>query len=252
MVAQASSFWRQLINQLPEIKRGSPKQRNLKRFSEPGSILGLLTIIVAMLFWNWKLLLAMVLGITVMTLVYSIPKWNWQLSWSQIRRFLTSTNSRLALAVASGGIATVVTYMAATIWVDSPNPWIAAGVIFQGVGTLLTLILLVWQIFSIQGNREEDYLDELLSKLTETDPLKRLIAVRQLTKFIARKQVDAVIKQDVLQCLQLLLSQEEEVGIREAALNSLQTLDESKVLLSSSAKPLVPILKKVNQEIISK
>ncbi|MBD2292289.1 armadillo-type fold-containing protein [Anabaena sphaerica FACHB-251] len=248
-MTQASSSWRQLFKQLPEIKTGSPKQRKLKRFSEPGTILGFLTIIVAMLFWNWKLLLALAVGIGVMLIAYSIPKWNWQISWLEIRRFLNSANVRLALAVASGGVATLITYMAAAIWVDSPSLWMAVGTIVQGFGTLLTLVLLVWQIFNFQENREEDYLEQLLNNLTETDPLKRLLAVRQLTKFITRKQADASVKQNVVECLQLLLSTEEEAIIREAALNSLQTLDGLQMLLSTSNKPLVPISTKVKHEV---
>ncbi|TAF06963.1 MAG: armadillo-type fold-containing protein [Nostocales cyanobacterium] len=245
-MTKASSFWRQLINQLPEIKTGSPKQRKLKLLSEPGSLLGFLTIIVAMLLWNWKLLLALAVGIGIMLVAYSIPKWNWQISWLEIRRFLNSANSRLALAVASGGIATFITYIAAAIWVDSPSAWMAVGAIVQGFGTLLTLVLLVWQIFSCQENREEEYLEQLFNNLTETDPLKRLLAVRQLTKFINRQIVNASVKQDVIKCLQLLLSREEEAVIREAALNSLQTLDGSQILLSSNAQPLVPISTKVS------
>ncbi|WP_016950178.1 hypothetical protein [Anabaena sp. PCC 7108] len=249
-MAQASSSWRQLINRLPEIKIGSPKRQTLQRISEPGSILAFITIFVAMLFWNWKLLLALTIGIGVMILAYSIPRWNWQLSWLQTQRFLNSTNIRLALAVASGGIATFITYMTAAIWVDSPSHWIATGMIVQGLGTLLTLILLVWQIFSLQANQEQDRLDQLLKNLIETDPLKRLIAVRQLTKFITRKQVDTSVKSEVIQCLQLLLSQEKETVIREAALNSLQSLEGLQVLLSSNAKPFVPVSAKVKQEII--
>ncbi|MBK1987180.1 armadillo-type fold-containing protein [Sphaerospermopsis aphanizomenoides BCCUSP55] len=248
-MAQAVSPWRQLINQLPEIKTGSPKQRNLKRFYEPGSILAFLTIIVAMLLWNWKLLLALAVGILVMLIAYSIPKWNWRLNWLEIRKFLTSANIRLALAVASGGIATVISYIAAAIWVDSPSPWLAVGAIVQGLGTLLTLVLLVWQIFNLQVNREEDYLDELLNNLAETDSLKRLLAVRQLTKFITRKQVDPSVQEEVVECLRLLLSREEEVVIREAALNSLQTLDKLPISASNLGKPLAPISQKVKQEI---
>nr|WP_242039570.1 armadillo-type fold-containing protein [Anabaena sphaerica] len=202
-----------------------------------------------MLFWNWKLLLALAVGIGVMLIAYSIPKWNWQISWLEIRRFLNSANVRLALAVASGGVATLITYMAAAIWVDSPSLWMAVGTIVQGFGTLLTLVLLVWQIFNFQENREEDYLEQLLNNLTETDPLKRLLAVRQLTKFITRKQADASVKQNVVECLQLLLSTEEEAIIREAALNSLQTLDGLQMLLSTSNKPLVPISTKVKHEV---
>jgi amino acid permease len=238
-VVQASSSWRQLINQFPEIKIGSPRQRNLKRFFESGSILGFLIIIVAMLFWNWKLLLALAVGILVMLVAYSIPQWNWQLSWLEIRRFLNSANIRLALAVTSGGIATVISYIAAEIWVDSPSHWLAVATIVQGVGTLLTLILLVWQIFSLQGNREEEYFDQLLNNLTETDSLKRLLAVRKLAKFSTRKEVNLSVQKEVVECLGLLLSREEEVVIREAALNSLQTLDALQMIISRSSKPPV-------------
>jgi hypothetical protein len=238
-VVQASSSWRQLINQFPDFKVGSQKQRNLKRFSEPGSIFGFLTIVVTMLFWNWKLLLALAVGILVMLVAYSIPKWNWQLSWLEIRRFLNSANSRLALAVTSGGIATVISYIAAEIWVDSPSHWLAVATIVQGVGTLLTLVLLVWQIFSLQGNREEEYFEQLLNNLTATDSLKRLIAVRQLAKFSTRKQVNPSVQKEVVECLGLLLSREEEAVIREAALNSLQTLDGLQMLVSSSRKSLL-------------
>jgi amino acid permease len=238
-VVQASSSWRQLINQFPEIKIGSPRQRNLKRFFESGSILGFLTIIVAMLFWNWKLLLALAVGILVMLVAYSIPKWNWQLSWLEIRRFLNSANIRLALAVTSGGIATVISYIAAEIWVDSPSHWLAVATIVQGMGTLLTLILLVWQIFSLQGNREEECFDQLLNNLTETDSLRRLLAVRKLAKFSTRKEVNFSVQKEVVECLGLLLSREEEVVIREAALNSLQTLDALQMIISSSSKPPV-------------
>jgi hypothetical protein len=248
-VSQASSSWRHLINQLPEIKTGRPKQQKLKRFSEPGSILGLLTIIVAMLLWNWKLLLALAVGIGVMLAAYSIPKWNWQISWLEIRKFLNSPNSRLVLAVTSGAIATFITYLAAAIWVESPSHWLAIGAIFQGLGTLLTLVLLAWQIFNIQGNREEDHLEQMLNNLTETDPLERLLAVRQLTKFVTRKQFDVSVQQDVVNCLQLLLTKEEETVVREAALNSLQTLDGLQVLVTNNAKPLVPISKKIKQEV---
>ncbi|WP_348535393.1 armadillo-type fold-containing protein [Komarekiella delphini-convector] len=244
-MTQASSFWRQLINQipnwsLPEFKtgKGATKQRTIKRFSQPGSVLGFLSIFIAMLLWNWKLLLALLIGVGVMLFVYSMQGWNWQLRWLEIRRFLNGSNRRLALAVGSGGLATVSTYMAAAIWVDSHSPWIAAVAIVQGVGTLLTLFLLAWQIVSLHGSQEEDYLEQLLINLTETDPLKRLIALRQLTKFITRKQVDASSQQNVVECLQLLLRQEKETVIREAAFESLQALDSLQSLPSSTAVPL--------------
>lgn len=251
-MVKASSFWQQLINQdlnwsLPEFKTGSPRQRTFKPFSGPGGMLTFLTIVVAMLLWNWKLLLALLLGVGVMLLVYSMQEWDWQSRWSEIYKFFNSPNRRLALAVSSGGIATLTTYMAAAIWVDSNSPWIAAGTIVQGLGTLLTLILLVWQIVNFYGNREEDHFDRLLLDLTAQDPLKRLIAIRQLTKFITRRKIDHRVQQDAIQCLQLLLSREEEAVIREAAFDSLQALDHLQVV-SSPMTPLGLVKSKVKSQ----
>ncbi|MTJ07222.1 armadillo-type fold-containing protein [Anabaena sp. UHCC 0204] len=249
-MAQASSSWRQLINQILEIKTGRPKQRIFQQFSEPGFLLGLLTVIVAMLLWSWQLLLALVVGIGIMVFTYSVQKWNFQLHWVEIRKLISSTNSRLAYSVVIGGIATVITYLASAIWVDSQSPWLAAGTIIQGMGTLLTLILLVWQIFSFQGNREEDYLDKLLNNLTEKDPLKRFIAMRQLNKLINRQHIDTTLQKDVVECLQLLLSQEKEVRIREVALDCLQNLDEFQILKPINTKVFVPVSAKAKNKVL--
>ncbi|WP_353930767.1 armadillo-type fold-containing protein [Okeanomitos corallinicola TIOX110] len=248
-MSQASSYWHKFIKQLPEIKVESPKQQKFNRFYEPGNMLGVLTVIVAMLLWNWKLLLALIVGIGVMLIAYSIPKWNWQISWSETRKLLNSPKIRLALAVISGGITTFMTYMAIAIWLDSPTIWIAIGAMVQGLGTILTLILLVWQIFNFQEHKEEDNLQQLLNNLTETDPLKRLLAVRQLNKLISRKNVDDSVQQDVVNCLKILLVREEETVIREAVLTSLQGLDSLQNLVSSHAKPLATIPQKVKQEV---
>ncbi|OUL18841.1 armadillo-type fold-containing protein [Nostoc sp. RF31YmG] len=255
-MTQALSSWQQLINQLsnwslPDLKTGASKQRNFKRFSGPGGILGFLTIIVAMLLWNWKLLLALLIGVGVMLSVYSMQKWDWQQRWSKMQRFFNGPNRKLVLAVSTGGIATFTTYIAAAIWFDSNSPWIATGVIVQGLGTVLTLILLVCQIVNFYGTREEDHFDRLLNNLTESDPLKRLIAVRQLTKLIGRKRVDASVQQNVVQCLQLLLTREEEAVIREAAFESLQILDSSQIPPSSTAGIFIPVSTKLKSRIPS-
>ncbi len=234
-MAQASSSWQQLINQLPNwllptFKTGSPKQRTFKGFSGSGGILWFLAIAFTMLLWNWKLLLALLAGIGVMLLVYSMQEWDWQRRWLEINKLINSPNRRLVLAIGSGGIATLSTYMASAIWVDSRSPWMASGAIAQGLGTLLTLILLAWQIINLHASREEGRIERLLLNLTEVDPLKRLIAVRQLTKLITRQRVDVSVQQDAIECLQLLLSREQEGMIREAAFESLQVLDRLPVL----------------------
>ncbi|MCC5638097.1 hypothetical protein LC593_20105 [Nostoc sp. CHAB 5844] len=252
-MAKASSSLQQLINQipnwsLPAFQPGSPKQQNFKPFSSPASVLASLTIVVAMLLWNWKLLLALVVGVGFMLITYSTQQWNWQLRWAEIQKFLNGPNRRLVLAVGSGGLATINTYIAAAIWVDAHSRWIATGAILQGLGTLLTLVLLLWQILSRYTNQEQNIFEQLLINLTEQDPLKRLIAVRRITKFISRQPVNAALQQEVIQCLQLLLTKEEEAVIQEAAFESLQTLDKLQNLPSSTATPLKPAKLKVQTQ----
>jgi len=178
-----------------------------------------------MLFWNWKLLLATVVGILVMVLVYWMQEWNWQVHWSDLRRFLKGSNRQLTLAACSGSVATLSTYMAVSIWIDSDSPWIAAGAILQGLGTLFTLILLAWQIISWQVSRQEAQVDQLLTDLTDIDPLKRIIAVRQLTRLLTHAQLDQATQRTVADYLRLLLSREQESVIREAVLDGLLALD---------------------------
>lgn len=250
-MAQASSSWQQLLNQLANwsllFKTERATLQRIKQWQEPGSYLGFLTIVIAMLLWNWKLLLAIFVGVGVMVLVYSMQRWDWRSHMLKIRKLFNSPNRRLALSVTSGGIATLSTYMAAAIWVDSNSPWIAALSILQALGTLLTIILLVWQIVSFYGIREEEQLDGLLLTLTEQDPLKRLIAVRRLTKFVTNKRIESSVKQNIVECLRLLISREEEVMIREAAFESLQALDLVEQISSTPATPLKPLSVKVKQ-----
>jgi len=226
---------------MAKVKGRAFKQVYLYRFRGPGGWLVGLTGIVAMLFWNWKLLLATGAGVLVMLMVYLMQEWDWQRYWSSFRRYFTGSNQQLTLAVGSGGIATLSTYMAVSIWIDSDSSWIATGAILQGFGTLATLILLVWQILSRQAGRNAVNRDQMLHDLTDGDPLKRLLAVRQLTRWGTDHCVYPSENRIVAECFRLMLSRERESIIREAVLDGLQVLD-SKQILSKGTQPLqVPI-----------
>jgi len=234
-VAQASSLWQQLLNQLQSLSQETAnlrasKRLKLHRLKGPGGWLLSLTVVVAMLFWNWKLLLATSAGILVMLLVYLMQEWDWQVHWSDLRRFLNGSNRQLALAVGSGGMAALSTYMAASIWVESDSPWIAAGAILQGLGTLITLILLVWQIVSRQASRNETKLNGMLTNLTDSDPLKRLIAVRQLTHWGGETQLDPAQRRQIADYFYLMLNREQETVVRDAVLDGLQALGNPQVV----------------------
>lgn len=255
-MAKALSSWQQLITQmpnwlLPEVKTKALKRRNFQHVLESNSLLILLTILVAMWLWNWKLLLALLAGVGVMLSAYSMQKWDWRLRWLELQKLFNGTNRQLVIAVGSGGLATVSTYMAAAIMADSPSPWLAAGAIAQGLGTLLTIILLVWQLVKTYAGKEENDFEQLFLNLTEKDPLKRLVTLRRLTKIIKAQQISPELQRDITQCLQLLLTREEQPIVREAAFESLQALEPLQPLPSTPISPLKPLSTKLKAKVIS-
>ena len=230
-MAQASSWWQEFFNWLSlKVKSRGSKRLYPRRFRGPGGWLIVLTSIVAMLFWNWKLLLATSAGMLVMLLVYLMQEWNWQLYWSSLRQFFLGSNQELTIAVGCGGIATFGTYMALSVFVNGDTSWITASAILQGLGTLTILILLVGQILSHQGSRDETKLEQMFRDLTNTDPLKRLLAVQQLTSQGVDYRLRLSEKKQVRDCFRLMLSREPEAIIRDAILDALQVFDNSQRL----------------------
>lgn len=251
MANLASSYWQRFIKnnplrELPQLKTGA--MRRISQRKNPAQLLWFLTIVVAMLLWNPKLLFASGSGILVMLLVYSMPQWDWSNFVDNLRNYLQTTSGRIVLSVTSGAIACLGTYTGVTIWADAPNVWIGGGAIVQGIATVLVLILLARMLISLHQDRE-DKLERSLDNLTDTDPLKRLIGVRQLTK-LATDQLEPEEKKYVIECLQLLLTNESEAKIRDAAFDSLQALEPAEKLLPKSNRAtLIPISVKAKDRV---
>ena len=96
-MTQASSWLQQLLNWIESlllirVKGRSFKQLYFHHFRGSGGWLVFLTVVVAMLFWNWKLLLATGAGVLVMLLVYLMQEWDWLLYWSRVRQFFNGSN----------------------------------------------------------------------------------------------------------------------------------------------------------------
>ncbi|HEY9295939.1 MAG TPA: hypothetical protein VIQ31_06125 [Phormidium sp.] len=227
-MAQASSLWQQAVNQLPSSSLPEFQSRAFKSFSGKQSsslkfwLLGLI-VALTMMFSNWKLLLATTIGVLTMWLVYQLQFGNWQSYWSNLRRLLAGANRQLAVAVISGGFATLCSYVAIAIGADAQSSWITVGILLQALGTLAILGLLVWQIVAQQTKPDQTKLDQMLADLTHADPLKRLIAVRYLTSSV--KRFDSTNKIWITDYFRLMLSREEEAIIRDAVLDSLRLLE---------------------------
>ncbi|NEO28318.1 MAG: ATP synthase subunit I [Kamptonema sp. SIO4C4] len=175
-----------------------------------------------LLLWDWKLVLATSLGIGAMWSVYLLQGWDWQRLESRWRHFLQSRERRFIIAVGSGGLATFSTYLAASIWLHVENRWVATGLIFQGAGILLTLLVLAWRLLVRPSEQAEVQFDRLVLQLNDVDPLRRLILVRQLTKLVQKLGREQT--QQLCDYFQVMLTQEEDSRVRESLLMSLQSL----------------------------
>ncbi|MGL5059610.1 MAG: hypothetical protein ACRC62_06475 [Microcoleus sp.] len=179
-------------------------------------------------FMGPQLVLATGLGIGVMVLVYRSWSWDWQLLRSNLEQFWDRPNRRLVVASGSGAIATILAYMTLAIWADFESPWLAGNAILQNLGTIAIAVLLWRQAWRQSAAKEEAALDRILADLTDADPVKRLIAVRQIANLVDRPgfgKQSSIATSRTAECFRLMLSREPEVAVRNALIESLQTLD---------------------------
>jgi hypothetical protein len=227
-VAQVS-FWRKQLLLLLTAKptRTKHDRRSVSRQWRLNRS-GLLCLfgLVLLLFWNWQLLLATVAGIGIMVAVYALQGTNWQKYGLTLQRWLKSPQRPFTVAVGSGGLAALLTYMAAAIWSHAENRWLAAGAILQGIATLLTLTLLGWQLIARQDRNDERLFNLYLADLTDSDSLKRLIAIRQLTHLATKYRFDEGWRSQVKEYFSMMLAQEKHAIARDALLDSLHRLGE--------------------------
>ena len=242
-MSKASSGWKQLLEQL--LKKLSLQLKNQDWSKLSGRVFCLLGIALMWL-WNWKLLLATVIGIGLMLSSYSIQNHTWQQYrkkyWQKWQRFLTGSNRQLTIAVGTGSMGGFGTYLTASILADSENPWLTGGLILQGFGTLTTLVLLVWYLFKSKQQSTETTIEKLIGDLTHADPLKRLIAIRQLTRLVRNNNLSPEYYRQSIEYYRLMLSQPQVPAVRDALLDSLELLDSQKLsnyqLSNHQAQPL--------------
>jgi hypothetical protein len=230
-VAQATPLVNQVVRQLQgyslAILNSNPFRRWSDRLQKSWGWGASLAVLGVGIVWNWPLVLAVSLGGAVMVWVYlsrqgwwRLPKaWNWQQLWSRPNRSMT-------LAVASGGVATVGSYLAIAIWRES-HSWLATGIIIEGGMVLGVLLLMAWQRFdqSLDPTVSIDPISsKLLADLTDADPLKRLIAIRLLAQQAASSTLP-LSSADLSDCFRLMLNRETETVVCSALLDGLRQLN---------------------------
>jgi len=200
--------------------------------------------------YNWGLLLAIAMGIFSMVWVSRVQAQNWQWPSAARHALLQQANPRRLLTLAAGGAAAFSTYLATAVWQATHHPGIAVAVMGQGLGILGLLLLLGGQrcrrtqVPEVTCDRRKL---RLLNQLTSADPLKRLLAVRQLGQQFEQAQLNAVQTQILGESLRLRLRQEPEAIVRNAIRNELQFLVDSGWLQPSSVSLPVQTVGPVEQ-----
>ncbi|MEG4212925.1 hypothetical protein [Microcoleus sp. S13_B4] len=204
----------------------------LERLTRTKGWLAVVTLAGVWGLWNSELLFSTGLGIAAMMLVYRGQSWDWQLLRSKGEQFWQGPNRRFVLAVGTGGIATLGAYMSLAIWADSESHWMALSLILQNLGTIAIAGLLLRQGLSRRAAKDEVALDRILADLTDADPVKRLIAVRQMTDLVNKggfgpvsSVKSSIARSRAAECFRLMLSREPEALVRNALLEGLQTWD---------------------------
>jgi uncharacterized membrane protein YgdD (TMEM256/DUF423 family) len=229
LVSQARSSWQQALN----IYRLLIEDKQFRRLSGQALCLG----VFALLWWmNWKLFLTTSVGIGAMSACYLAQNPHWQNYYRQWQKFLVGSNRQLTLAVGTGASGAFCTYLAASIWADTDNQWLATGTILQGFVSLTTLICLLWSLRGKKASSLEAKLDQLLIDLSDRDRLKRLVAIRQLTRLLINHRMSAEHYQQSIEYYRLMLSEPQPAVIKDALLESLELLGATKI-----SEPCSPI-----------
>jgi hypothetical protein len=175
--------------------------------------------------WNGVLLFSLLMGLGTTLLVqqvYSRPLCSWQ----ALVKWFTGSYSTSILAVGCGLLSLIASYMTLLIWRDTNSFWLALAILLQGLGVLSVLGLCLWQLFK-QGKQRltPTQIDYWINHLTALDPLKRLIAIRQINHFVESTSLDSQRTQELREYFQFLLQQESEPTIQNAITEGLGILN---------------------------
>ncbi len=183
---------------------------------------GLGGLLLLWFFWQW--LLALTVGLAVMLGVY-LGQQGQLKSWRGWQRLWGRANRALSLSALAGLMATGTAYLSLAIWLESDRSWLASGVILEGLALLAILSLLLWRQFGFAAKSEQHSTD--LTQLASSDPLQRLIAIRQLTQ-TAQQPYSPLAPSHLSECFRLMLDRETEPLLCNALIESLQQLDPTK------------------------
>ncbi len=182
--------------------------------------------------WNGRLIIATGAGLGTMWLAYSLREWGWRAAITDLVNALEGIDRHITLSILAGAGATFGTYTALSIWLEAQSHWLATAMILQGAMTMGALGVLLWQRF--QPSPSQSGLLQYISNLTHDDPLKRLIAARQINQLLSQHPAQ---QHDIAEFYQVLLNREPDQLVREAVMDGLQQIMTKPSMTAARTRP---------------
>jgi hypothetical protein len=259
LVSKTFFWWKQILDLLEHFFDPNLKQRVGNLFDSLSSLSPrqmrriirwsiLFFGMATMWLWNWKLLLATAVGVGCMFLLYLLPSRKWHVYWLKWQQFFQGSNRQISLAIGGGGIAAFSTYMAAAIWSESEQHWLATAIIIQTFCTPIGLVLLIKNLINDRTKKDKHKFEALLSDLSDREPLKRLIAIRQLTRLARTTNLPSEYNYQLIEYFRVMLSQERDAIVRDAILESLQVWNIQELNLPENTSVSIPLSLKISEE----
>ena len=247
----AEKLIQRLTHQLSKSLGNSPgQQQPLSLIRQRIWLAGLTGLVLWVI--NWKLVLALASGFGALKWLNWLNQKHWLPSELPPQRCLSPVNQPQTWpqtwVVGGSAVATFGVYMSASILVEADSYWIAAEILLQGLITFAIFCLLIWQIGHSHSQKSLD-LEQSLREMTHAEPLKRLIAVRQMTRLVTQIDPEQIyltdsqlsLRSHLTDCFRLMLRQEPDPIVRAAARESLQLIS-PKPQLPKGCEPLAPAI----------
>ena len=181
---------------------------------------------VLLLLWNAKLVFSTGAGIGTMVLMYLWQDVQWRQEKlpkvsEQIQTQLEGLNRPFLWSTIGGGSAAFLSYVAISVWTETDSHWLATGILVQGLMIFGGLGLVLRRVWS-ETSMAEIEISHQVETLSHSDPIQRLLAVRQLTK--TAQSAPLIQQKEILDYFQLMVNSESEELVREAVWQALETL----------------------------
>ena len=191
--------------------------------------------------WNWLLVSAAIAGASVSVISYQLQQGQWQTVRLLWQRLWKPTNRSLTVAVGTGTLGMLTTYLALNAWLVAESPQQAIASILQGGGTMaIALLLLAWRMQSTTDEPHTPLWDTLSEQLSDSNPIKRLTAIRRATDYALRSSVTAQ-RRYLLDSFRLMLKYETDEILQTALVESIQVLQHQHCLGTGAPELTVPL-----------